>query len=145
MPRTRRQRQTTPPVPILEPRANTATNGTQTDVEDRDGTNTITHRKTDHRMSHPIDVDSTDSEDYTPKKSTKSKPKIQVFKGIGDKVTIDNWLKRYDMIANHYNWKESEKSVMLGNFLEDDALNWYIENYANDSYSEIKSKLINMM
>jgi hypothetical protein len=75
--------------------------------------------------------------------STKSKPKIQIFKGLGDKVSIENWLKRYEMISLFYKWSEYEKIVMLGNHLEDDALNWYIENYDNCSYSELKTKLIN--
>jgi len=32
---------------------------------------------------------------------------------------------------------------MLGNYLEDDALNWYIENTDNSNYEEIKQKLFN--
>jgi hypothetical protein len=32
---------------------------------------------------------------------------------------------------------------MLGNYLEDDALNWYIENKDNSNYNELKEKLIN--
>ncbi len=93
----------------------------------------------------PIDSLNSDSneEQEVTGSSTKSKPKIQIFKGIGDKVSIENWLKRYEMIASFYKWSENEKVVMLGNHLEDDALNWYIENYDNCSYDELKIKLNN--
>jgi hypothetical protein len=60
---------------------------------------------------------------------TKSKPRIQIYKGLGDKVSIENWLKRYKMLATFYKWNESQKIVMIGNYLEDDALNWFIGNY----------------
>jgi len=33
---------------------------------------------------------------------TKSKPRIQIYKGLGDKVSIENWLKRYKMLATFY-------------------------------------------
>jgi hypothetical protein len=71
------------------------------------------------------------------------KPKIQVFKGIGDKVSIGNWLKRFEMLSLYYKWSERKKLVMLGNYLEDDALNWFIENSDNSSFNEMKDKLIN--
>ena len=73
----------------------------------------------------------------------KSKPKIQIFKGIGDKVTIENWLKRFEMLSQFRNWPNKTKVVMLGNFLEDDALNWYIENSIDNNFADIKEKLIN--
>ena len=78
----------------------------------------------------------------TTEKSSKSKPKIQVFKGSNDKITIENWFKRFEMLNKFYNWSENKQIIMLGNYLEDDALNWYIENYDNDSYLELKTKLI---
>ena len=86
--------------------------------------------------------DSSESEMETTTNTSHSKPKLQVFKGVSDKVKIDNWLKRYEMLANYYKWSDKTKIVMLGNYLEDDALNWYIEN-CNDNYVELKTKLIN--
>ena len=72
----------------------------------------------------------------------KCKPKIQVFKGFNDKISIENWLKRFEMIAKHLKWSDNDKLVLLGNYLEDDALNWYIENSC-DNYSQVKDRLIN--
>ena len=46
------------------------------------------------------------------------------------------------MLANFYKWVESNRIVMLGNYLEDNALSWYIENYENYSFNEIECKLI---
>jgi hypothetical protein len=71
------------------------------------------------------------------------KPKIQIFKGMDDKVSIENWLKRFEMLSFYYKWSERKRIIMLGNYLEDDALNWYIENTDNSNYNELKEKLIN--
>ena len=89
-----------------------------------------------------LDTDSSDTEVNTKDQSSKCKPKLQIFKGMGDKISIENWLKRYEMIASHLKWSPNDRVVMLGNYLEDDALNWYIENSSNN-YSDIKNKLIN--
>lgn len=89
-----------------------------------------------------LDSDSTDTEDVLTLNRNKCKPKLQVFKGLGDKISIENWLKRYEMIATHLTWSEKDKIVMLGNYLEDDALNWFIEN-SSDNYTDVRTKLIN--
>ncbi len=34
----------------------------------------------------------------------------------------------FEMLCMYYNWSEQKKILMLGNFLEDEALNWYLEN-----------------
>jgi hypothetical protein len=47
------------------------------------------------------------------------------------------------MLFLYYKWSERKKLVMLGNYLEDDALNWFIENSDNCSFDEMKDKLIN--
>ena len=70
-----------------------------------------------------------------------SKSKIQFFKGFNDIVTVENWIKRFEIISNYFNWNEKKKSIMIGNFLIDDALNYYIENYT-DNWTELKSKMI---
>ncbi len=70
------------------------------------------------------------------------RPKIQVFKGMDGKVSIENWIKRFDMLSNYYKWSEPKKIIMLGNYLEDDALDWYIENTDSDNWAEITDKLI---
>ena len=96
---------------------------------------------TDDTTTHHLDSDSSDTEQ--PSTSSHScKPKIQIFKGLNDKISIENWLKRYEMLAIHFKWSESDKIVFMGNYLEDDALNWYIEN-SSDNYSDLKHKLIN--
>jgi hypothetical protein len=81
-----------------------------------------------------------DSEDET---EYDIKPKLQIFKGQDDKVSIENWLKRFEMLSKYYKWSERKKVLMLGNYLEDDALNWYIENTDDFNYSELREKLIN--
>lgn len=83
----------------------------------------------------------TDSEDDLRQDAVK--PKLQIFKGMDDKVSIENWIKRFEMLSKFYKWSESKKIVILGNYLEDDALNWYIENTDNEKWPEIKEKLIN--
>ena len=88
------------------------------------------------------DTSESENETQTNFNSSKSKPKIQIFKGFNDKVSVENWLKRYEMIAKYYNFSEKDKVVMLGNYLEDDALNWYIENCNDFKYNSLKSKLI---
>ena len=43
---------------------------------------------------------SSDSDNESPSSnSANSKPKLQIFKGVNDKVTIENWTKRFDMIG----------------------------------------------
>lgn len=70
------------------------------------------------------------------------KPNLQYFKGFNDKVTIDNWLKRFEILSDYYKWSERDQVFMIGNFLQDDAFNFYVENYTSN-WSELKSKLIN--
>ena len=129
MPRTRRRVQTSPLIHT------TAQSSTQTNTEEDD---TIIDLNINDQ-----NVDQNSSDTDSNNSSNKSKPKIQIFKGIGDKVTIENWLKRFEMLSQFYKYSEKTKIVMLGNYLEDDALNWYIENYCDDNYIEIKQKLIN--
>ena len=122
MPRSRRRAQ---PSPTRETTQQTTQNSTQTDTQ-----------------NGLHDIDSTDSEtEVIIDSNSKSKPKLQIFKGIGDKVTIENWIKRFEMLAVHYKWSDKSKIVMLGNYLEDDALNWYIESYLDDNFAEMKLKL----
>ena len=71
-----------------------------------------------------------------------SKPKIQVFKGLNDKISIENWLKLFEIISNNFNWNEKDKVIRLSFYLQDDALNFYIENCTHD-YDEPTAKLIN--
>ena len=71
-----------------------------------------------------------------------SKPKIQVFKGLNDKISIENWLKLFEIISNNCNWSDKDKVIRLSYYLQDDALNFYIENYTYD-YDELTARLIN--
>ena len=136
--RTRRARRGQPsPPPLTAPQ----TAQTQTSNEEPNNTQPVVN----HQILDEINVEdntSSDSESETTFSTSKSKPKIQVFKGIGDKVKIENWLKRFEMLSNYFKWSEKTKVVMMGNYLEDDALNWYIEN-CSDNYSELKIKLNN--
>lgn len=54
--------------------------------------------------------------------------KLQNYRGQDDKISIENWLKLFDRLATYKKWDDSTKLLMLSNYLEDDALNWYVEN-----------------
>ena len=41
-------------------------------------------------------------------------PKIQVFKGTKDKISIENWLKRFEMISQYYNWIGEKQILSIG-------------------------------
>lgn len=73
---------------------------------------------------------------------TNSKPIIQTFRGHHDKITIENWLKRYELLCSYLKWSDKKQLIMLGNYFEDDALNWYIENCDSLNWVELKLKLI---
>ena len=117
-----------------------ANEANQTDVEDN---NLDQNQPSTSATNHVVDVDDSDTEtDHSSHRSSSSKPKIQIFKGLNDKVSIENWIKRFEMLAVYHKWSDTRKGIMLGNFLEDDALNWYIENYENDNYVELKFKML---
>ena len=69
------------------------------------------------------------------------KPRLQPFKGNNDKVTIENFIKLFEQISYFYQWNDSMKILMLGNYLEDSALNWYAEASATD-WNILKEQLI---
>ena len=71
-----------------------------------------------------------------------SKINLQFYRGLNDKLTIENWFKRYELISNYYKWSNDRKIIMLGNYLEDDALNWYLENCETNDWNELKQNLI---
>ena len=70
-----------------------------------------------------------------------SKVHVQIYKGFNDKLSIENWFKRFELIAKLKKWNQNEKIIMLGNFLEDDALNWYLENCDTENWLELKTNL----
>jgi hypothetical protein len=72
----------------------------------------------------------------------KIKPIIQVFKGNSDKISIEIWIKRYEMIANYHQWNDKDKLVLMGDFLEDEALTWYVEKAENLSYLQLKNSML---
>ena len=74
--------------------------------------------------------------------SSHSKINVQVYKGLNDKLTIENWFKRFEIISDYYKWNNDKKIIMLGNYLEDDALNWYLENLEINDWNELKENLI---
>lgn len=75
------------------------------------------------------------------KTTINSKVHVQIYKGYNDKLSIENWFKRFELIAKLQKWNDSEKIIMLGNFLEDDALNWYLENCDTENWFELKANL----
>ena len=131
----RNKRQTDPPI------TGTSSSSTQTVLigspdDNNDGDNT-SQPKTNDNSAEVI----SDSEDDKPN-SSNSKPKIQVYRGLNDKISVENWIKRFEMIAQFNRWSDKTKIVMLGNYLEDDAMNWYIENcLESDDYVNIKAKI----
>ena len=134
MPRTRRRQHS----PQNSGGRNTQT--TQTNGAASTATNSTNNNTT---PGNTVDIDSSDTEidEQTHKSAPNSKPKLQIFKGQNDKVTVENWFKRFEMLSKFYKWSDSQELVMLGNYLEDDALNWYIENYQDKIYSELKDKM----
>ena len=69
------------------------------------------------------------------------KPKLQPFKGENDKITIENFLRLFVNIALYYNWTDAIKVLMLGNYLQDEALNWYAEQ-SNFDWPTLQEDLI---
>ena len=66
-----------------------------------------------------------------------------MYKGTNDKIKVENLLKRFEMFAKFYKWSDETKVIMLGNYWEDDSLNWHVENYQDgDSYESLKCKII---
>lgn len=74
--------------------------------------------------------------------SLMNEPTIQTFRGIGDKIPIENWLSRFNDISEFYTWNERKKIVMLGNFLVDEALSWYTEEKNDCDWQQLEEKLI---
>ena len=60
--------------------------------------------------------------------SYQPQPKLQAFNGSDDKVTVENFIKLFEQLANLYKWDAPSKKLMFANYLEDTALNWYAES-----------------
>ena len=43
-----------------------------------------------------------------------SKVHVQIYKGFNDKLSIENWFKRFELIAKLKKWNQNEKIIMLG-------------------------------
>lgn len=139
MPKTRRRRQTDPVV-------TTTSSETQTINANEEEENQQSNDDSDGRLlgdpKQTVEIVSSDSDEES-SISVNSKPKLQIFKGSSDRITIENWMKRFEMLAMFYKWNDKTKIVMLGNYLEDDSLNWYIENCLDtDNFDSIKCKII---
>jgi wyosine [tRNA(Phe)-imidazoG37] synthetase (radical SAM superfamily) len=46
------------------------------------------------------------------------------------------------MLTSFYKWNQRLRVIMIGNYLEDDTLNWFIENYDNCNFDELETKFI---
>ena len=69
------------------------------------------------------------------------RPKLQKFNGIDKSVTIENWLKLYEASATRYNWSANEMLSLLGEYLEKEALNFYLDCLDSSDWNTIKIKL----
>ena len=64
-------------------------------------------QQTDDNSSNSVQVMNTNSttgasqlnSDSEDNSTPDVKPKIQIFKGLNDKVSIENWIKRFEMIS----------------------------------------------
>lgn len=70
------------------------------------------------------------------------RPKLQKFNGHDKSVTIENWLKLYESSAQRYHWSSEEMIDLLGEYLEREALNFYLDSRDNTDWPTLKSKLI---
>lgn len=76
----------------------------------------------------------------------KHKPKIQVFKGNGkDVLTIENWFELVDILGKKYDWNNKDKFTNILEFLEDEALNFYLDIRKQSSkrdWKDLKQRMI---
>lgn len=71
------------------------------------------------------------------------RPDIQKFNGIKKPVTIENWTRHFESTAKRYHWTKDDLMDLLGEYLEDEALNFYLnEKDSTSSWNEMKIKLI---
>lgn len=79
---------------------------------------------------------------YKFESNKQKEPKIQKYKDPETEVSIENWLKAYELVSNYFNWKDYEKVVYLTNYLKGEALNWFIETLdETKEWSEVKNNL----
>ena len=71
-----------------------------------------------------------------------TRPTLQPFDGKSDAFPIENWLNRYQHIATHHAWNEEKRCLMLGNYLKDDALAWYLDSSDIQSWDALRTKII---
>ena len=69
------------------------------------------------------------------------RPKLQKFNGFDKSVTIENWLKLYENAARRYHWSEEKMIDLLGEYLEKEALNHYLNSNNINNWPGIKSTL----
>lgn len=70
------------------------------------------------------------------------RPKLQKFNGHDKSVTIENWLKLYESSAQRYHWTKDEMIDLLGEYLEREALNFYLDSRDDTDWPTLKGKLI---
>lgn len=79
------------------------------------------------------------------KNANSLKNNLVLYKGEDDKITIENWFIRFEMICKFDNIRDSDKVFILGNYLSDSALDWYINlvnGNDNITFEEIKKGII---
>ena len=71
-----------------------------------------------------------------------------IFKNIKGRnpsnLSIKHWFKAFELVAEHFTWNDRQKLIYLSNYLEDEALNWYLDSLDNYTcYQEAKEDMIN--
>jgi len=67
---------------------------------------------------------------------------IQKFKGSESTILIQQWFVAYELLAEHFEWENRAKLIHLANYLEDEALNWFLTNLTSYlTYEDAKQNL----
>lgn len=78
-----------------------------------------------------------------PRQLPTHRPRIQVFKGNGkDEITIENWFKLIDIMGRKHGWSNIKKLEIVCEYLEGEAINYYLDVYDNCDWPELKGKMI---
>ena len=96
---------------------------------------------TDKQNSDTTIINETQNENETTALAVSTKPnerkfKIPIFKGDHTrKVSIDNWLKWYEMKCDQFGWDTKARRLNIGDYLDDEALDFYINNCSDKNMS----------
>ena len=119
-----------------------------TDLEKQDSIQSMTvERDSSYTTVVPQNSPQVEQQNPAQNSSDKFQPqfKVCIFRGNTDsKLRIRCWLQFYENQAALFEWNEQKKKNYIGQFLEDEALDFYV-NHCSDpalSWSRICSSLI---